>query len=86
MESSQLKFTGFDAALQTLTQAFDAKAASRLFRDPRDDITIPYERIYIISWVDHCKSKVLVMPCQTDGSIDIYFNDSTTLILSADKQ
>jgi cell cycle serine/threonine-protein kinase CDC5/MSD2 len=85
MESSQPKLTGFDAALQTLTQAFDAKAAGRLFRDPRDDITIPDERVFIVSWVDYC-NKYGMGYALTDGSVGVHFNDSTTLILSADKQ
>ncbi|KAG1824167.1 hypothetical protein EV424DRAFT_1605397 [Suillus variegatus] len=45
------KLNGFDAAAQTLTQAFDAKAAGKLFRDPHDDTTIPDEHVFIVSWV-----------------------------------
>jgi len=85
MESPPPKLTGFDAALHTLTQAFDAKAAGRLFRDPRDDTTIPDERVFIVSWVDYC-NKYGMGYALTDGSVGVHFNDSTTLILSADKQ
>ncbi|OJA20238.1 hypothetical protein AZE42_02693 [Rhizopogon vesiculosus] len=84
MESPQPKLTGFDAALHTLTLAFDAKAAGRLFRDPRDDATIPDERVFIVSWVDYC-NKYGMGYALTDGSVGVHFNDSTTLILSADK-
>lgn len=85
MESLQPKLTGFDAALHILTQAFDAKATGRLFRDPRDDTTIPDERVFIVSWVDYC-NKYGMGYALTDGSVGVHFNDSTTLILSADKQ
>ncbi|KAG1823712.1 kinase-like domain-containing protein [Suillus subaureus] len=84
LESPQVKPNGFDAAAQTLTQAFDAKAAGKLFRDPRDDTTIPDERVFIVSWVDYC-NKYGMGYALTDGSVGVHFNDSTTLILSADK-
>lgn len=84
MEPPQAKLNGFDAAAQTLTQAFDAKAAGKLFRDPRDDTTIPDERVFIVSWVDYC-NKYGMGYALTDGSVGVHFNDSTTLILSADK-
>lgn len=85
LESPQAKLNGFDAAAQTLTQAFDAKAAGKLFRDPRDDTTIPDERVFIVSWVDYC-NKYGMGYALTDGSVGVHFNDSTTLVLSADKQ
>jgi len=85
MESPQPKLTGFDGALHTLTLAFDAKTAGKLFRDPRDDTTVPDERVFIVSWVDYC-NKYGMGYALTDGSVGVHFNDSTTLILSADKQ
>ncbi|KAG1838246.1 hypothetical protein C8R48DRAFT_838656 [Suillus tomentosus] len=69
---------------ETLTQAFDAKAAGKLFRDPRDDTTIPDEHVFIVSWVDYC-NKYGMGYALMDGSVDVHFNDSTTLTLSADK-
>lgn len=81
----QLKLSGFDAAAQTLTLAFDAKAVGRLFRDPREDINLPDERVFIVSWVDYC-NKYGMGYALTDGSVGVHFNDSTTLVLAADKQ
>jgi cell cycle serine/threonine-protein kinase CDC5/MSD2 len=80
-----LKLNGFDAAAQTLTVAFDAKAVGRLFRDPREDINIPDERVFIVSWVDYC-NKYGMGYALTDGSVGVHFNDSTTLVLSPDKK
>ncbi|KAF9235534.1 kinase-like domain-containing protein [Melanogaster broomeanus] len=84
MESPQPKVNGFDAAAQTLTLAFDAKAAGKLFRDPREDVCLPDERVFIVSWVDYC-NKYGMGYALTDGSVGVHFNDSTTLILAADK-
>lgn len=85
MESTpQTKLSGFDAAAQTLTVAFDAKAAGKLFRDPREDASLPNERVFIVSWVDYC-NKYGMGYALTDGSVGVHFNDSTTLVLAADK-
>lgn len=80
-----LKLNGFDAAAQTLTIAFAAKAAGKLFRDPRDDINIPDEKVFIVSWVDYC-NKYGMGYALTDGSVGVHFNDSTTLVLSPNKK
>lgn len=80
-----LKLSGFDAAAQTLTAAFEAKAIGKLFRDPREDVNIPDERVFIVSWVDYC-NKYGMGYALTDGSVGVHFNDSTTLVLSPDKQ
>ncbi|KZP18168.1 Pkinase-domain-containing protein [Athelia psychrophila] len=79
-----LKLNGFDAAGATLTAAFEAKAHGKLFRDPREDVNIPDERVFIVSWVDYC-NKYGMGYALTDGSVGVHFNDSTTLVLSADK-
>ncbi|EIW78238.1 Pkinase-domain-containing protein [Coniophora puteana RWD-64-598 SS2] len=79
------KLSGFDAAAHTLTQAFDAKAAGRLFRNPALDAALPDERVFIVSWVDYC-NKYGMGYALTDGAVGVHFNDSTTLVLSADKQ
>ncbi|KAF5375726.1 hypothetical protein D9615_009350 [Tricholomella constricta] len=81
------QLSGFDAAAHTLTLAFDAKAAGRLFRDPREDTSLPLpdERVFIVSWVDHC-DKYGMGYALTDGSVGCHFNDSTSLVLSPDKQ
>ncbi|KAL4072449.1 kinase-like domain-containing protein [Scleroderma yunnanense] len=80
----QPKLSGFDAAAQTLTLAFDAKAVGKLFRDPREDVNLPNERVFIVSWVDYC-NKYGMGYALTDGSVGVHFNDSTTLILAAEK-
>ena len=82
---SQSRTNGFDAAARTLTLAFDAKAVGKVFRDPREDACLPDERVFIVSWVDYC-NKYGMGYALTDGSVGVHFNDSTTLILAADKQ
>jgi hypothetical protein len=76
---------GFDAAAETLCAAFDALAQHQLFRDPSDDVDLPEERVFIASWVDYC-NKYGMGYALTDGSVGVHFNDSTTLVLAADKQ
>ena len=81
----QSKLNGFDAAAQTLTMAFDAKAMGRVFRDPHQgNLPIPDEKVFIVSWVDYC-NKYGMGYALTDGSVGVHFNDSTTLVLSPDK-
>jgi hypothetical protein len=76
---------GFDAAAETLCAAFDALARHQLFRDPSDDVDLPEEQVFIASWVDYC-NKYGMGYALTDGSVGVHFNDSTTLVLAADKQ
>ncbi|KAF8068666.1 kinase-like domain-containing protein [Lyophyllum atratum] len=80
------QLSGFDVAAQVLTLAFDAKAAGRLFREPREDASLPLpeEKVFIVSWVDYC-NKYGMGYALTDGSVGVHFNDSTTLVLSPDK-
>ena len=78
------KINSFDAAAQVLSSAFDAKALGRLFRDPRDDAELPDPKVFIVSWVDYC-NKYGMGYALTDGSVGVHFNDSTTIVLSADK-
>jgi cell cycle serine/threonine-protein kinase CDC5/MSD2 len=82
-----MKLSGFDAAAQVLSLAFDAKGAGKLFRDPREDAhhPLPDERVFIVSWVDYC-NKYGMGYALTDGSVGVHFNDSTSLVLSPDKQ
>ncbi|KAI9429133.1 kinase-like domain-containing protein [Lactarius indigo] len=79
------KVNGFDAAAETLCAAFDAFSQGLLFRDPSDDVDLPEERVFIASWVDYC-NKYGMGYALTDGSVGVHFNDSTTLVLAADKQ
>ncbi|KAI0367402.1 Pkinase-domain-containing protein [Pilatotrama ljubarskyi] len=79
-----LRVNSFDAAAETLTAAFEAKAAGKLFRDPRDDADLPDPRVFIVSWVDYC-NKYGMGYALTDGSVGVHFNDSTTIVLSPDK-
>ena len=78
------KANGFDAAAQTLTIAFDARAAGRIFRDPQSHLPLPDERVFIMCWVDCC-NKCGIGYASTDGSVGVHFNDSTSLVLSRDK-
>ncbi|KAH9836053.1 kinase-like domain-containing protein [Rhodofomes roseus] len=79
-----LRPNGFDAAAQTLTAAFEAKAAGRVFKDTREEPGLPDPKVFIVSWVDYC-NKYGMGYALTDGSLGVHFNDSTTMILSADK-
>lgn len=84
-QEPSLRLNSFDAAAKVLTAAFDAKAVGKLFRDPRVDANLPEERVFISSWVDYC-NKYGMAYALTDGSVGVYFNDSTSIVLSADKQ
>ncbi|KAI0051271.1 Pkinase-domain-containing protein [Auriscalpium vulgare] len=79
------KLNSFEAAGRTLTDAFDAFTAGRLFRRPLDDEHLPEEKVFIVSWVDYC-TKYGMGYALTDGSVGVHFNDSTSIVLSADKQ
>ncbi|KAJ4473142.1 kinase-like domain-containing protein [Lentinula aciculospora] len=80
------QLSGFDAAAHVLTLAFESKAVGRVFRDPREDprIPLPEEKVFIVSWVDYC-NKYGMGYALTDGSIGVHFNDSSSIVLSADK-
>ncbi|KAM6503064.1 Protein kinase-like domain containing protein [Amanita muscaria] len=77
---------GFDAFGATLAHAFTCKAAGKLFRDPQIDVInpLPEEKVFIVSWVDYC-NKYGMGYALTDGTVGVYFNDSTTTVLSPDK-
>ncbi|GLB45196.1 putative kinase-like [Lyophyllum shimeji] len=81
------QLSGFEVAAQVLTLAFDAKAVGRVFRDPREDPTLPLpeEKVFIVSWVDYC-NKYGMGYALTDGTVGVHFNDSTSLVLSPDKE
>ena len=79
-----LRQNSFDAAAQTLCAAFDGLSIGRLFRDPREDAHLPDPQPFIVSWVDYC-NKYGMGYAFTDGSVGVYFNDSTHMVLSADK-
>ncbi|KAL5522527.1 hypothetical protein ACEPAG_8543 [Sanghuangporus baumii] len=79
-----IKMPGFDAVEHTLRVAFDAREKGKLFRDPKQDVNLPDAKIFIVSWVDYC-NKYGMGYALTDGTVGVYFNDSTSLILSPDK-
>ncbi|TFY65776.1 hypothetical protein EVG20_g5313 [Dentipellis fragilis] len=83
-ETPSQKMNGFEAAANTLTAAFDARAKGQLFRDPIRDEELPEEKVFIVSWVDYC-NKYGMGYALTDGSVGVYFNDSTSIILAPDK-
>ncbi|KAH9887930.1 Pkinase-domain-containing protein [Cubamyces lactineus] len=79
-----LRLNSFEAASQTLTAAFEARAVGRLFRDPKEDVDLPDPKVFIVSWVDYC-NKYGMGYALTDGSVGVHFNDTTTIVLSPDK-
>ncbi|THH04397.1 hypothetical protein EW145_g5554 [Phellinidium pouzarii] len=79
------KMHGFDAALHTLNLAFEAKAKGKLFRNPREDVNLPDAKVFIVSWVDYC-NKYGMGYALTDGTVGVHFNDSTSIMLSPDKE
>ncbi|KAH9923446.1 Pkinase-domain-containing protein [Epithele typhae] len=80
-----LRLNGFDVALSTFNLAFEMKAKGRVFRDLAEEEALPVPKVFIVSWVDYC-NKYGMGYALTDGSVGVHFNDSTTLVLSADKQ
>ncbi len=72
---------GFDAFGATLAHAFACKAQGKLFRDPQLDVInpLPHEKVFIVSWVDYC-NKYGMGYALTDGTVGVYFNDSTTTV------
>jgi cell cycle serine/threonine-protein kinase CDC5/MSD2 len=79
-----LRVNSFDAVAATLSEAFEAKAAGRVFHDLRDKDDLPDEKVFIVSWVDYC-NKYGMGYALTDGSVGVHFNDSTTIVLAPDK-
>ena len=75
----------FETVAATLATAFDAKAEGKLFRDPRRDVGLQPERVFITSWVDYC-TKYGMAYALTDGCVGVHFNDSSSVILAADKR
>jgi cell cycle serine/threonine-protein kinase CDC5/MSD2 len=78
------KLNVFESAYLTLSSALAACSAGRLFHDPNEDGNLPEERVFVVSWVDYC-NKYGMGYALTDGSVGVHFNDSTTLVLSANK-
>ncbi|KAF8638670.1 hypothetical protein AX17_002031 [Amanita inopinata Kibby_2008] len=78
--------SGFDAFGATLAHAFACRSAGKLFRDPQLDVInpLPQEKVFIVSWVDYC-NKYGMGYALTDGTVGVYFNDSTTTVLSPGK-
>ncbi|KAJ7068077.1 kinase-like domain-containing protein [Mycena amicta] len=72
----------FIAIVETLTTAFDAFSRGQLFQSQEQ--TLRDERVFIVSWVDYC-NKYGMGYALTDRSVGVHFNDSTSLIMSADR-
>ncbi|KAH6908386.1 Pkinase-domain-containing protein [Coprinopsis sp. MPI-PUGE-AT-0042] len=79
------KPNSFDAAAQILMLAFDARAVGKVFKSPMRREDVPEERVFIVSWVDYC-NKYGMGYALTDGSVGVHFNDSGSLVLSAEKE
>ena len=82
--SGGTRVSGFEAAAQVLTAAFEARARGEVFRDPRSDASLQDPKVFIVSWVDYC-NKYGMGYALTDGSVGVHFNDSTTIVLAPDK-
>jgi cell cycle serine/threonine-protein kinase CDC5/MSD2 len=78
------KFNAFESTYITLCSAFATCSAGRPFRDPDEDDNLPEEQVFVVSWVDYC-NKYGMGYALTDGSVGVHFNDTTTLVLSANK-
>jgi hypothetical protein len=50
-----------------------------------EDADLPDTKVFIVSWVDYC-NKYGMGYALTDGSVGVHFNDSTSIVMSADKQ
>lgn len=50
-----------------------------------DDVDLPEAKVFIVSWVDYC-NKYGMGYALTDGSVGVHFNDSTSIVLSPDKE
>lgn len=50
-----------------------------------DDADLPGAKVFIVSWVDYC-NKYGMGYALTDGSVGVHFNDSTSMVLSPDKE
>ena len=49
------------------------------------DVDLPECKVFIVSWVDYC-NKYGMGYALTDGSVGVHFNDSTSIVLAANKQ
>ncbi|KAJ7228871.1 Pkinase-domain-containing protein [Mycena pura] len=74
----------FIATVETLTAAFAAYSRGQSFPVQPAEHNLVDERVFIVSWVDYC-NKYGMGYALTDKSVGVHFNDSTSLILSADK-
>ncbi|KAF5368904.1 hypothetical protein D9758_002954 [Tetrapyrgos nigripes] len=82
----QAKINAFESVAHVLTLAFENRAQGRVFKDPRKERTpLTEEKLFIGAWVDYC-NRYGMGYALTDGSVGVHFNDTTTLVLSADKQ
>lgn len=50
-----------------------------------ENVDLPEVKVFIVSWVDYC-NKYGMGYALTDGSVGVHFNDSTSIVLSPDKQ
>ncbi|KAN0127753.1 Protein kinase-like domain containing protein [Lactarius tabidus] len=73
------------AGADRLCTAFDVYSQGLLFRDPNDDVDLLEERVFIASLLDY-GNKYGMGYALADGSTGVHFNDSTPLVLAADKQ
>ncbi|TIC32170.1 Pkinase-domain-containing protein [Wallemia mellicola] len=69
---------------QNLHNAFLSKKEARKFELPVEYKTIDVEsasKVFIVSWLDYC-NKYGMGYALTDGTVGVYFNDSTSMVLA----
>lgn len=72
---------------QNLQAAFTAKRESRRYELPNQYTNIDLEtssKVFIVSWLDYC-NKYGMGYALTDGTVGVYFNDSTSMVLAPNK-
>lgn len=73
----------YDATWRALDAALSISTTAELDALP-NSVTSSAPRVFITSWVDYTH-KYGTAYSLTDGSAGLYFNDSTTMVLSPDK-
>lgn len=69
---------------QNLHNAFLSKKEARRFELPEEYKNVNVEsasKVFIVSWLDYC-NKYGMGYALTDGTVGVYFNDSTSMVLS----
>ncbi|TIB01567.1 hypothetical protein E3P96_02363 [Wallemia ichthyophaga] len=85
---SKSKSSCFVEMHTNLHNAFIAKREAKRFEIPsqyRDTDSDKASKVFIVSWLDYC-NKYGMGYALTDGTVGVYFNDSTSMVLSPAKE